>query len=501
MGASLTGSGAGSLSVKLGHIEGWILDILAFCGDTAQTNILAAGRITNRLTQVEADYAGGTAEYGVVDGLYTTGLAYQSTVSAFASGTLAPLATATLLDMVNLDTPMINKSSVAEALGILSRELTAASATINASAPAVGAQTNLFSSPVGNPTFLWAATDAAGRTLQYVYPESILVTMTGDSQTGSTAGQEPWTAAGKNAAPSLLSINAFNATYYGSGASLSGTLIDPAISSTGSATGNLTVNGTFTTYSTTNYPDNWVFHTGVATTNFLNSTGTKVYYTAGGSLELLSAGGTKNELWQKLNTASSTSVGAGGSPYALVPSAINNVQYALFFAYALKTASPSNGTLTVRLCDSGGTTINDDQGTANTVAIDLTAVADTNWHVGSLTIRMPQALPTTVPYAISFAFTGTILDAANAVYLGAVGMTIMTQFYVGGPYVAGFAGSTLVNASGQKPDAWTFAVTNTMGKLQNAFWRFFNPPSLSAQTPGIIINAGGSPTIADSVVV
>ena len=134
--------------------------------------------------------------------------------------------------------------------------------------------------------------------------------------------------------------------------------------------------------------------------------------------------------------------------------------------------------------------------------MDLTAIADTNWHAEKVVFRMPQQLSANAPYAIRFAYTGTILDATNAVFLGAVGVAPMTQFYPGGPFFCGFAGSTNVNASGLYPDYWTFAVTYTPGKMQRAVFRYFNPATLTPQTPGLIVPAitSGSATIADSLV-
>ncbi len=483
-------------------MEATLLDELSQQGAAATTNALAAGNIPTRQGTVTTDLlaVAPTANYPLVAQWNQACAAAQGTAPLLV-GTIAGLVPQLVVAMCNADTAL-SSLTVQAAVNLIVAEFAAASASLDdGTLPAVGAQTaGIAAAPVGNPSFLWSAKDSAGRALQYVTPETITVTITLDAQSGATAGQEPYSVVGQNAQNNFFSWDWLKSGAHGSGGVSAGTLVDPTISNTGASTGNLTVNGGFTTWSTTNYPDNFHYVTGVATTNFLNYTGTSVYFTGAGSLEMLSAGGTKNEVWQKFNTPSSTTAGIGGSPYAFVPSADNNTQYILYFPYKLLGASPSNGTLTVRLCDSGGTTIADDSGTNNTASIDLTAVADTNWHIGSLVIRLPEVLPATTPYAISFAYTGTILDNANAVILGGVGLAVATQFYPGGPFFVGFRGSTNPNASGIFPDSWTFAVTATIGKLSKAVWRYLNPPSLGPQTPGIIIQVSNSPTIPDSLV-
>ncbi len=475
---SLTGSSAGDFFHRAGLLHATVRDVTSIMGGATSTNVASAAQVVpTRLASVTTDVvASGTKDYIVSALVQQAFTAFQSAGAGFF-GQVQSLSQTLLIDMCNVDLAgSVNAGDSVGALRYLIDKMVTAAAFIDqGTLPAVGAQTAAgWVTPTGNPVWIWSVKDAAGRALQYVYPETITVGVTADAQNGATAGQEPWTMSGLAANPAGILDPLWLTSTYGSGASLTGQLIDPTISNTGGSTGNLTVNGGFTTFTNTNYPDNWKFVTGVATTNFLNSSATKAYYAgtgtpgagAPGSLELLSAGGTKNEVYQQFGTTLTTGAGTGGSPYPFVASAVNNTQYVLFFAYQLKTASPTNGTLTVRLCDSAGTTIADDAGTNNTLAIDLTAIADTAWHTGSLVIRLPKVLTTNLPMSISFAFTGTILDATNAVYLGGVGLSIAAQFYPGGPFVVGFRGSTNPNASGTYPDAWTFAVTATIGKLQ-----------------------------------
>jgi hypothetical protein len=486
-------------------IEAAFLDYQAVHGGTTTSNIASAAQLApTRLNSISVDLAAGTADYQIT-GLVQQAIAAQQSAPSNFGGGLQATVQQLLINMANLDTPL-PALTVGAALNLLIDEMVAAAAFINqGTLPAVGAQTNAtWVTPVGNPTFVWSAKDAAGRGLQYTFPETVTALITQDAQSGATAGQEPYTLTGQNANGNPFAFDWLGAAY-GSGAQQTGNLIDPSISNTGSAAGNLTVNGTFGTFTTTDQADNWNYVVGVATTNFANSTATTTYYTAAtgiGSLKLISDGTNKNDVRQKFNTASATGVGLGGTPYLPVAAGVNNTQYMLFVAYKMSNASPTNGTLTVDICDSAGTTVVDDQATANSLAINLTTVADTNWHIATATFRLPQNLGTNVPYLLRFRFTGTILDSGKSVYLGAVGLAIATQLYAGGPFFVGFRGSINPNASGTYADAWTFGITNTPGKLQRAMWRWINPVAAGPQTPGFIVPAitSGSATIADTLV-
>lgn len=509
MGASLTGSSAGSWFHRLGLFEASWLDLASFYGGTTTSNVGSAAQLTTRLASITTDLVAGTADYQI------SALTQQAVAAAQISGpaglALQQTVQQLFVNMVQIDTAQKDLTPLS-ALQLLIGEMVGASATINqGTLPAVGAQTALTGvSPVGNPVFVFSAKDAVGRGLQYVIPETAVATITQDWQNGATAGQEPYSMVTPAANANFFSYD-WLSSKYGSGANLTGTLVDPSVSNTATIStaggGSLTVNGTFTTYSNTDYADNWVYSVGVATTNFANSSASQSYYTTTsgakvGSIQMISAGGTLNDLRQKFSTTSTTGAGTGGTPYVLLASGVNNTQYAVFVAYKLSNASPTNGTLTIDLCDSTGTTVNDDQGTANSVAVNLTAIADTNWHTQTLVVRLPQTLTTNLPMAIRLRFTGTILDSGKSVYIGAVGVAVMQNLYVGGPAFTGFRGSTFPIASGAYADAWTFSITATIGKLQKAMWRWINPPALAPMTPGLIVPAvtSGSATISDSLV-
>jgi len=95
-----------------------------------------------------------------------------------------------------------------------------------------------------------------------------------------------------------------------------------------------------------------------------------------------------------------------------------------------------------------------------------------------------------VPVRIEACSVGGLLR--NIVYIDLVGMTPMGQLYPGGPKVAAFSANVQPLAN----DAWTLAVTNTMGAFQALFQRFFDMRSLGLRLP----TAGAGTAINDNLV-
>lgn len=496
-------STSGGLFTRLGHLEGWLRDVQSFRGGTATTNVLSGAQIPTRVVQVEGDYAASTADYPDVDGLQTTATGFQSSMEALPSS-LSTLAQNTLLTMANLDYPLQAKT-LANALALLQQQMTGV-ASVNANVPAVGAQTNGTNvTPVGNPVFVWRVKDSIARTLQYIFPETILALITGDYQnTSVTAGQEPYSLIGQNAQSDFLAYDWLPVTgKYGSGASAAGNLTDATVNNTGAtaaAGANALVNGDFQTYSNANLPDNWRAVVGSVGTRILNGGGGNAYTTGGGSLEFAGDGSTLIAVAQQFNTATSTGSGTGGTPYIPLPGGTNNACYCVNLWFKLSAGSPAAGVLRLSITDTSQNILNDDQGNALSTTTALTAIGDTNFHNFNFTFSLPQNYQGTTTTPQLRIDLSTALSNGTNIFFGRVGMTQMVQFYPGGPYFAAFSGNTKVNASGLLPDQWTFAVTNTLGKLQTACWRFFNPPSLGPQTPGIIVPNSGSPTVSDTLV-
>jgi hypothetical protein len=482
--ANIPLTSSGGLFTRLGHIAGWTNDLESISGGTATTNVLVAGQVPTRTAQLEADYAASVADYTDIDGIVSLASQLQQTPQSFLSY-LQQLASNTLITMANLSVPLI-VLDVPHALTLLIGQMNSASASVNSSTPSTGAQTN-FGSPVGNPIFVWSEKDGAGRTLQYVIPETVYVTMTSDSQSGAVAGQEPYAVQGQNPQPNTLAYN-WLGSQFGSGAAISGNLVPGNVSN---ASGNLLVNSDFTTFTTTNVPDNWTILIGAAGTDIFNGTTTNAYTTGGGSVQFTGTGAALDDaICQVFNTPSSTTVGAGGTPATVLAGAVNNAQYA-FNLWLKVSATPSAGVVEVAFINGSNTIIQDDQGNNQAVTMSLTAVSTSFVNFNGV-LRLPQVLPSTIKIRLRLS---TAIDSGKSVYFGRFGMTQMSQFYSNGPYVAGFSGNTNVNASGLTPDAWTFAISNTFGAFQKAFYRWF-----IANNPGFILPNSGSPTISDSLV-
>lgn len=499
-------TGSGYWWERFGTLLGWTEDLEALQGAATTSNIGSAPQTTTRIANVQTQLGEGTAEYDIAAAMQSAADDFQSSQSGLLSA-IQQQVQQLLINMTNKDAALTSLD-LTTGLEWLVSAMIADSATINqGTVPAAGAQTAKAGvTVVGDPTFVVSVKDAAGRALQYTFPETLTVTVTSDGQIDSTLlGSEPFSAAGQNAQDDFLAWDWLKSSKYGSGASITGSLVDPNTSNTASTStaggANVLVNGTFTTATTANVADNWTIATGSAGSSILVTTGSNGYKTGYGALEMVSDGSTLLSITQSFNTASTTTVGAGGTPFALVSSAVNNFQYAVFVPYKLSAASPAAGVLTIDLIDGGGSTIADDAGTNNSTTVDLTAVGDTNWHVATAVFRMPAGLPTSTPYKLRI-YQSTAVTTGKNVYLSGVAMAVMQQLYAGGPYFAGFRGSTDVNASGKYADAWTFAISYTPGKFQKGLWRYFNPPGLTDQTPGIIVPAvtSGSATIADTLV-
>jgi len=438
--------------------------------------------VNTKVGTLVADYAAGTAEKSIVDGIYTNLAGFQS-VPAFVTY-LQTLAQNTLVDMANVDTPLQQKT-VNAALALLISQMLANSNTVTGTTLSVGAQTNGTPTPTGNPIFVISTVRGDGNKTEYaVTTDTMTFRTTADNQTGgATANQETIGITGQNSASSTLAYN----WPLGSGASATISLIDANVNN---SSGNLLQNSDFETWTNgaSSTPDNWINLVGGLGSNILRSS---TSYTNSYSLELLSDGSTLTSIAQTFNTAASTTQGAGGTPAKLLP----DVPYAVNFWAKLSNSSPASGVMKVELIDGTNTVINDDQGTANASTITLTGVGDTSWDNYNAVFRLPKSLPTTVKLRIRMT---TSLPNSQFILIDRLAMSGtsnsggMTQFYPGGPFVAGFSGSTktLLN------DSWTITVTPTVGKFQRAFQRFFN----MAQN-GLFVPSAVSGTISDGLVV
>jgi len=469
---SVTLTGTGGLFKRLGRLFGAMADVTALKGGTATARVLSGASMQTRGTNITADLAEApalsdyvSAPWGAIDSWRS---AQTTLYSAFRS-----MAEDMVIRQVDLDANLPQRT-LTTALTELIRQMRANSDSINASTVAAGDQTAV-GTPTGNPVIVLSTKGADGYILQTLFAETLRLKIASDTGTGATARQEPLTVRGQAAADSVYS----HLWPGGSASSLSLSLVDAQLDN---SSGNKLVNGNFETFSTANYPDNWTALVGVAGTNFF-AAGSGDAYTQQNALKITGdGGGTLTGLAQQLNKATSTGAGAGGSPDTLKPL----TQYA-FCCKVKVSATPAAGVLRASLVDGSNAIINDASATANSVTLALTGVS-TSYVTFSGTFRTPAVLPSTYKLRIDLS---TAIDNGKSVYIDDLALAEMTPLYSGGPAIAAFAASTNPAAG----DAWTIALTNTMGVMAAWMERVF-----SLRDKGLQLPYSGSPTVADSLV-
>ena len=482
---------AGGLTTAVGHLGGTLNDANSLRGGSATTNVLAAASVATRYSTFETDFTASPNKQQLLDG------AYSSIVTALQSGVGGALTSIQTVAQNLLRWLASNDQSlptnppaltVQQSLALLVSQMTGAT-NVQSSTVSAGAQTN-SGSPNGNPVFVVSLLRGDGLALQLPYAETLTFTVTNDTQNGATANQEPYSVNGAAAVSDVLS----QAWPGGSGVAASFTLTDATANNTG---GNLLVNSGPSTFTVANNPDNWTHLTGTFGTNILDGGSSNAYF-GSHSFEFVGDGATLISMKQPLNTASQAAADAGGSPAKLSP----QVPYAVNL-WVKMSATPAAGTLAVDLVDGSNAVVNDSQGAANTVTKVLTAVG-TSWVNVNGVFRMPALLPS--GYALRVRLSVAIDNGKN-LFIGGIALQQMNQLYGPmGPFLAGFAGQTKV----LKNDAWTVAVTNTAGKLQQLFHKFFNTGMTQFFSPftatqnvkpwNMELPYSGSPTELDSLI-
>lgn len=462
-----------NLFTALGHYFGGVADINSLRGGTATTNVASGASMKTRRNTIFANLT----TLGRQDTASLVDTQFEAWKSAQAGWTsyMSQLASLTIVNVANADAPLTSLTITA-ALTELIKQMAGSSASVNASSAAVGAKSSV-GSPTGTPIFVASIIDGSGVSREYILPETLRFTCTNDAYgtNGATSGNEPLSITGQAVVSDTFSQDWPG----GSGCSLSVNAAD-ATKDNGTS-GNLLVNSDFETFTTTDYPDNWVIIAGTVTTNIGKDATNK--YTGTNAVKLIGSGGTAAHIAQPLNTSTSTSAGVGGSPQKLA----SRTPYAVSLWTAVHASAPAAGVLRVALVDGTNTVINDDAGNANSFAIDLTAetTAFAN-HTG--VFRLPSSVPSTVKLSL---FLSTDITSGKFVTIDHLCLAKMTELYTGGPFLSIFSSSTPL----VKNDRWTAAVTNTWGVFQQYFERSFGMRALGLQLP-----SSGSPTIADSLV-
>jgi hypothetical protein len=474
-------TGAGGFYTRAGRVWAGLDDLNAARGGAATSRVLSGANLATRVNNEEADFAAGTGVQQVLDGLYGALTSVQGSMGSFFSDAQTRTqnllkamwsvdqgisASAPLAVLTNVDLPT--------ALRTLISQMGAAAASVNASAPAAGAQTAV-GTPLGNAVIVTSVKNPQGQLLAYAFPETLTFLCTADSQGSATSGSEPLSVRGAPAVADVFS----HLWPGGSGASASVNAVDAAKFST---TANLLVNGDFETATTANILDNWTRLVGASGTDIFQA-GSANAYTGSFALQFTgTAGALLDSVAQSFNTANSTSPDAGGTTAVLRP----DTQYALS-AWVKCSSTPAAGVLEFSLVDGTNTVINDDAGTANVVTKALTTVGATYVNVNG-TFRTPAVLPAAQKFRVRLS---TAITSGVSVYVDRVAFTPMTQVYAGGPFVAAFSGSARLILN----DSWTVAVTNTFGTVQKWMERMFGMKALGLQIP-----QSGAPTVLDSVI-
>lgn len=171
-------------------------------------------------------------------------------------------------------------------------------------------------------------------------------------------------------------------------------------------------------------------------------------------------------------------------------------------AYALNlwltvAATAGSGVIQFSLVDGiSGTVINDSQGNANTLTVNVSDLT-TGWQSldelvsGEPVFRLPAVVPSLVYLRMRFS---TAPPSGTKVFFDHMAMQAMTSLYSGGPLAALFAGSDAYRIG----DTYAITVTNDRaGKLHEWMARTFD---LAINQILLPVDAGGSETIPDSVV-
>jgi hypothetical protein len=443
------------------------------------------GKLGKILFKVNGDQSDLSTVFGEIALQYATSLHDRYGVLAQAQtglirnqsgivGAVQSLAVNTVIDMVEADQPAAARS-LPDAINEVIRQMNAAMTPETVQVATVSVSIAALGTPIGTGVFVSSTKRGDGLIQENMFAEVGRIICTGDSyQDGQTAGQEPFTYVGE----SDLGVGVLDYNWP-QGSSANTQLRAISADEDGNSDGNLLTNGDAEDWSDDPDPEleNWVLT--VATW------GTEIEQSATGfrgSFALRFIASTTNTvLSQQFNDTDGTA--------AIVKPLTS---YAVNLWARKVTGTISAGVLTVELVDGSGTTINDEQGTANSFTIDLTALT-TSYVAKNGVFRLPAVMPSEVHLRLRIS---TDL-AGNDFLVDDICMTPLTAAYTGGPGLAVFSGSTPF----VKTDTWTVTGANNRGgatflaSFQALFDRLFNTRQL-----GILLPSDASPTIADTLI-
>jgi hypothetical protein len=407
----------------------------------------------------------------VVDQLYAVRDNARTSLDPLKAA-MAVMAASTVVEQVNADVTLVSKDLTTALQEVITQM--AGAGTIYA--PDYYATANACTA--GTPTANAANTGTGvlvasvvrpdGRTSEHVYAENLEAVCTTDAQpggganSGGTARQETFTLRGEVAAASLLAWD----WPLGSGVSTTLTAID----CDQNANGNLLYNSNFDSAATTNTPDYWGSPlVGVYGTDILLEAST-IYRSSGKSLRFKGDGSTLSSIAQVFGVTS-PSTGSSGTSSSLKPSTVY-----LGNCWLRKTSGAAAGAVKIDLVNASNSNIADDAGTANAKITAVGALSSSAWTSVPFAFRTPKVLPNNgvglkLRVSVSTAITNT-----ESIYAADLALCeVPTPLYLGGPFVAIFAGATNFVYG----DKVTCATTQDLaGDHQTWLWRMFNMPGL-----------------------
>jgi hypothetical protein len=434
---SVTLDGTGGVFTRIGALYRWMVEVRAQAGGTG-----VAGRWPYELNDlfVKVEDAPNLVQQaldGIPDGLVTA----QSGVVSLGEA-LKAAAQTILIEQVNADDNLPEKT-VAEALRVLIEQVTTATRWVQGNTVTA---TVTDSATDGDGTLICSVLDGRGRTLENVLAEDVICQRDETSQSFICRGEE--------AADSKLAVN----WPQGSGANATVEVADAAVE-------DIVLNGHFNDFTVLNTPDDWSIMAGVAGTQILEETTNKL---AGAkSLEFVGHA-TAAHIRQDITARVS----------AREPIAVN--------VFLKVDVVPAAGVLTIDLFD-GTSVINDDAGTANTLAVTCSTLT-TSWVAKNAFFRLPEPKPATVYLRVRLS---TAVSVGSSLFIDQLAAVEATRLYDGGPYVAAFEGGTEFSAD----DVFMIAIANNRtGKHQEAFDVFFDTREDDVRIP----TAGAGAIIANS---
>lgn len=316
-----------------------------------------------------------------------------------------------------------------------------------------------------------------GKVLENAYAEDVQFLCSNDSYLGdSLEGNEGFTVTGQGAETDLFAFD----WPLGSNCSTAIAAID---ANSDNNSGNLLTNSGYGDW-TQNTPDNWQLVVGQPGVQVFEETGI-VYDPVDGGKALRIVGDSSGTLTQ-LRQIFDDATGTTGTLSPLT-------QYSYNIMARRDGTAAGAGTLVIDWVDGNGVVLQDMNGAANTLSIDLTALT-TVYTSYKAAFRTPHIMPEIVYLRMRLTVA---LTNGRAVYFDAGSLGQMTQLYVSGPFVAVHSGSIPFVAG----DYVFLTVANSRGaagtlNTWQTVWSLLYPVSMANE---ILLPSSATPNVGDAL--